>query len=213
MRSLLEFIIQESKPKHIDLTKFGQIIFELDESSLSLLDNNDKQIITEGYILEMENNVDSTNKNYARILWTSKDNDLLKATSHAEDRLDRPVEKGGDGEHIDIQEIINMFIYSWNDILDLYREGHLKKDNLGNDKWVIQCKCYLEGSEQNLHPSGARPDNKFLWAVWQIYENYKTGKLNVKIITLFRGERLNHKRNQERIVIANNGYVKQKLPR
>ena len=73
-------------------------------------------------------------------------------------------------------------------------------------------QLYLEGTNK-LKPIAVRPENKYLWAVWKIEENYITGKLDLTIITIFRGKRIEHTRNQERILIANNGYVKQILPK
>ena len=186
----------------------GDIIFELDESSIELLNPLFVQLITE------EKYYDKTkyNKTSGRIVWKSKDGDTLKYTSHAKDREDRPIEKGGDGEHIEEHEIIDMFKHSWQDIMEMYYDGYLKTDMYGNNAWTIQCKCYLEGKNK-LKSIGARPVNKYLWAVWKIEENYNTGKLDLIIITIFRGERLKHTRNQERILIANNGYVRQILPK
>lgn len=205
MKSLLEYL---SKPVYSFNDMIGDIIFELDESSIELLNPLFVQLITE------EKYYDKTrhNKTSGRVVWKSKDGDTLKYTSHAKDREDRPTEKGGDGEHIDEQEIIDMFKHAWQDIMEMFYEGYLQTDQYGNRAWTIQCKCYLAG-EYKLKSIGARPVDKHLWAVWKIEENYNTGKLDLTIITIFRGERLNHRRNQERILIANNGYVKQILPK
>lgn len=205
MKTLLEYL---SKPVYNFNNMIGDIIFELDESSIELLNTLFVQLITE------EKYYDKTkyNKTSGRIVWKSKDGDTLKYTSHAKDREDRPIEKGGDGEHIEEHEIIDMFKHSWQDIMEMYYDGYLKTDMYGNNAWTIQCKCYLEGNNK-LKSIGARPVNKYLWAVWKIEENYNTGKLDLIIITIFRGERLKHTRNQERILIANNGYVKQILPK
>ena len=46
-----------------------------------------------------------------------------------------------------------------------------------------------------------------------IQENYNTGKIDVTIRTIFRGEFFKHGKAQERIIISNNGYIKQKLPK
>ena len=205
MRTLLEYI---SKPVYNFNDMIGDIIFELDESSIELLNPLFVQLITE------ENYYDKTkrNKTSGRIVWKSKDGNILKYTSHAKDREHRPIEQGGDGEPIEEHEIIDMFKYSWQDIMEMYYDGHLQTDMYGNRAWTIQCKCYLEGTDK-LKSIGARPENKYLWAVWKIEENYNTGKLDLTIITIFRGKRIKHTRNQERILIANNGYVKQILPK
>lgn len=212
MKTLLEYIHNNKAYKSYKLFNetIGTITFELDESSLDLLSDEFKSMICE--MSKYPEKTSNKQKNY-RIIWVSRDKDNLRLTTHGEDRLDRPTEKGGDGEHIEESEIKNMFIYAWSDIMDMYYEGYLNKDNYGNNRWVIQCKCYLSGSENNLYADGARPENKYLWAVFNVKENYNTGKIDVTIVTLFRGERLNHTSRQERIVIANNGYVKQKIPR
>ena len=207
MKHLLEYIQSNiTKQRYSFSDMIGDIIFELDESSISLLNPDFVNIIT-------EEKYQQDKRHKGRIVWKSKDDDTLKLTSHARDREDRPEEKGGDGEHINEEEIVNMFIYAWQDIMSMFYEGYLKKDSYGNNAWVIQCRCYLEGSENNLIVKGARPSDKNLWAIWKIEENYNTGKIDITIITIYRGERINHRANQRRIVIANNGYVKQILPR
>lgn len=205
MKTILEYINSKHK-KYSFSEMIGDIIFELDESSIELLGPSFVEFITEAKYYDK----------YAksgRVLWQGKDGDTIKITTHATEREDRDVEHGGDGQHINEKEILNMFIYAWDDIMSLFYEGHLRKDSYGNDAWVIQCKCYLEGEEPNIKPAGARPEEKHLWAVWKLYENYTTGKLDLRIITIFRGVRLNHRANQRRILIANNGYVKQILPK
>jgi hypothetical protein len=205
MKTLANYISEHLR-KYNFSDMIGDIIFELDEASIELLDPTFVEYITEAKYI---NKYDKS----GRIVWKGKNGDTIKLTSHATEREDRDVEHGGDGEHINETDIVNMFIYSWEEIMGLFYEGHLKKDSYGNDAWIIQCKCYLEGEEPNIKPAGARPENKHLWAVWRIYENYTTGKIDIRIVTIFRGVRINHRANQRRIVIANNGYVKQILPK
>ena len=201
MKTILEYI-QLHKKQYNFSEMIGDIIFELDESSLSFFDPSFIEYI-------YENRYDRS----GRVVWKGNNGDTIKLTSHATEREDRDVQHGGDGEHINEQDIVNMFIYSWEEIMGLFYEGHLKKDKYGNDAWIIQCKCYLEGQEPNIKPAGARPEDKHLWAVWRIYENYTTGKIDIRIITIYRGVRINHRANQRRILIANNGYVKKILPK
>lgn len=201
MKTILEYI-QLHKKQYNFSEMIGDIIFELDEASLSFFEPSFIEYI-------YENHYDRS----GRVVWKGNNGDTIKLTSHATEREDRDVQHGGDGEHINEQDIINMFIYSWEEIMGLFYEGHLKKDKYGNDAWIIQCKCYLEGQEPNITPAGARPEDKYLWAVWRIYENYTTGKIDIRIITIYRGVRINHRANQRRILIANNGYVKKILPK
>ena len=80
----------------------GEIRFELDDDS--------KQLLLEGN----------------RII--HKDNEsTLKIGDHATQRENRPVDNGGDGEPIEEREIINMFKWSWADIIDMYKEGFLQR--------------------------------------------------------------------------------------
>lgn len=226
MKTILEYVNHNINRYKNFCETFGKITFELDESSLSLLSDNFRQYVTEGcyiaiddIISEMSQNAQRydhvknpkrPNKNGGnRTIWKDKHDNALKIGDHATQREDRPIEKGGDGEHIDEQEIIDMFIYTWNDILDMYNEGQFKRDNI----CITQCKCYLTGSENNLHADGARPENKFLWAAWMIEENFHTGKLDVKIRTIFRGSYFRHRSSQNKIIIANNGFIKQKKPK
>lgn len=197
--------------------RLGSISFQLDEASMKLLSLEFRKMITEGYHIEIDNMISEMSKydyklkkdkNHGfRTIWRSNDDDGLKISSHATEREDRPTEKGGDGEHINEEEIINMFRYAWDDIIDMYYEGELEKD-AGLDRWVIQCKCYLERRGDNIRCNGARPENKYLWAVWVIRENYTSRKIDITIITLFRGTRLNHTRRQLKLTIATNGYIK-----
>lgn len=229
MKSLLEYIQQPNTNYKLFIEKLGSIKFELDKESLEILSESFKNKINEGYVItigdiitEMSqgaqrfqkgNKYHKDNKSHGnRTIWSSKDGDNLKIGDHATQREDRPIDKGGDGEHIDEQEIIDMFIYTWSDIMEMYYDGHLKHSE-DLKSFVTWCKCYLTGSENNLHADGARPENKYLWAAWMIQENYNTGKIDITIRTIFRGEYFKHGKVQERIIIANNGYIKQKLPR
>ena len=226
MKTLLEYIQYPKINYNLFTEKLGTIFFELDDESIELLSESFKEKINEGYVInvgelitEMSQGAqrfqkhNQNNKSHGnRPIWTSKDGDKLKIGDHATQREDRPIEKGGDGEHIDEQEIIDMFIYTWSDIMEMYYDGYLKHTP-ELKSFVTWCKCYLKGSENNLHAAGARPDNKYLWAAWMIQENYHTGKIDITIRTIFRGEFFKHGKVQERIIIANNGYVKQKIPR
>jgi len=193
MHSILEYLNRNSLEN-----KLGNIIFELDESSLEFLSNEFRQMILEGN----------------RTVYTSNDGDELKMGTHAEDRLERPVEKGGDGEKIDRQEIIDMFKYAWNDIMELNYDGKLKPffnryDKRKVNAWTIECQCYLKEENQRLIPDGARPTEKTLWAIWLLEENGP--KVDIIIKTLFRGERINHISIQERIKILKNGQIEQRF--
>ena len=105
-----------------------------------------------------------------------------------------------------------MFVYTWSDIMDMYKSGYLK---ITQDvkSFVTLCKCYLSGSENNIYASGARKDNKFLWSAWMINENYRTGKLDIIIKTIFRGSFFKHGKQQERLTIDYKGNIKQHIPR
>lgn len=87
MKSIINFIKE-------NLITYN-IIFQLNEDSLEYLSDEFIQYIN-------ENN---------QIVWTSKNGDNLKMGDHAIQRQDRPVEKGGDGERIERNEIIDMFKY------------------------------------------------------------------------------------------------------
>lgn len=222
MKSIIDYI--NLKDYNVFFKTFGSIKFQLDESSIELLDDNAKQMISEGYYITLDNIITEMSNNAQRyryrrnpkergnrVIWTSKDGDVLKIGDHASQRQDRTIEQGGDGEHISTKEIIDMFIYTWADIMDMYYDGYLKHTQ-DLKSFVTLCKCYLRGSENNLHCSGARPQNKYLWSAWMIEENYDTQKIDITIRTIFRGEFFKHGKVQERIIIASNGYVKQKLP-
>ena len=184
MKSILEYL-----NKNTFENRLGEIRFELDEESCK-------------YFQITESN---------RIIYSDNES-TLKIGDHATQRQDRPVDKGGDGEHIDEREIINMFKWAWNDIIDMYQNGFFKPDG-DVKRFTIQLKCWLREKANKLFYDGARPEHKYLWAVFMPFENYNTGKIDIVIVTIFRGVRLNHSRRQERIVIATNGYVKQIIPR
>lgn len=165
----------------------GEIRFELD--------NDSKQLLLEGNRI-IHKDYEST----------------LKIGDHATQRENRPVDKGGDGEPIEESEIINMFKWSWADIIDMYKEGFLQRTE-ETKYFIIQCKCYIKEENNKLYTDGARPEEKHLWAAWMVVENFNTGKIDIIIRTIFRGSFFRHRRNQERILIANNGYVKRILPK
>lgn len=93
MRTLLESL-------QLAQYSINKIIIQLDENSNVSFDCGNN------FILESN-----------RKVWTSSDGENLKIGDHATQREDRPVERGGDGEHINEQEIINMFIYAWKNII------------------------------------------------------------------------------------------------
>jgi len=191
MKTLLEYL-NRNKFKN----KIGNIIFELDESSLDLLEDNFKQII-------LENN---------RVIWTSNDNDELKISDHANQRKNRPIDQGGDGKKpISQQEIINMFRWSWNNIMDMNYDGKLDKI-IYNDKpssFTIECQCWLNNNEKNeVIYAGARPKDMNLWAAWILKENGY--KIDIIIKTIFRGQIFKHSKTQERIRIRSNGEIEER---
>ena len=183
--------------------KIGNIFFDLDEESLQLLDNDSRQIL-ESYNYVLTYNVITEDKYYSkthktnkshgnRILWTSKDGDSLLIGDHANSRKDRPVEKGGDGgKPISNAEIINMFRWAWDDIMDMNYDGKLKPFEYQQrkvDAWTIECQCWLNINKENNNEvvyGGARPRNMNLWAVWMLEEN--GSKVDITIKTIFRGE-------------------------
>jgi hypothetical protein len=178
--------------------KLGKIVFDLDEQSFECLSDELRQLILEAN----------------RTVYKSHDGDELKMGSHAEDRLERPIEKGGDGEKIERQEIIDMFKYAWDDIMEMNYDGKLKPffDRRNNNKvnaWTIECQCYLKEENQLLVANGARPVEKTLWAVWLLEENGT--KVDITIKTLYRGERMNHIAIQERIKILRNGKIEKRF--
>lgn len=200
MKSLFEYLVNLNY-------KLGNIIFELDESSQELLGSNTQ------YIVEMGKYYDKINKSHNnggnRIVWTSDDDDNLRIGAHATDRLDRSIEKGGDGEHIDQREIINMFIYAWHDLINMYNNEYLSTDEY--DSNVISCRCYLKEHDDTLIVTGARPYEKNLWAAFFIEEK-PDYKIDVIIKTLYRGMIFKHSKSQDRLIITINGRVKQIIP-
>ena len=203
MRSILEFLNRDNFEN-----KLGRIIFQLDESSLELLDDDFKQMIIEG------KNMHHQYKGGNRIVWTSKDGDNLRMGDHATQRQDRPVEKGGDGgKRIGQYEIVNMFRWAWNDIMEMNYDGKLKSFEYQQrkvDAWTIECQCWLnnKNEEDKVEYGGPRPRNMNLWAVWLLQEN--RSKVDIIIKTIFRGERMNHVAVQERIRINSKGNVIQR---
>lgn len=190
MKSILEYINHNK-------FELRNIIFELDESSLDLLDNNLRQMI-------LENN---------RVIWTSNDKDNLKITDHANQRKDRPVDQGGDGKKpITQQEIINMFRWSWDNIIDMNYEGKLEKV-IYNEKlssFTIECQCWLNNDKESndVIYDGPRPKNMNLWAAWILEENGY--KIDIIIKTIFRGQTFKHSKSQERIRIRTNGKIEER---
>lgn len=203
MRSILEFLNRDNFEN-----KLGRIIFQLDESSLELLDDDFRQMIIEGK--DMHHQYKGGN----RIVWTSKDGDNLRMGDHATQRQDRPVEKGGDdGKRIGQYEIVNMFRWAWNDIMEMNYDGKLKPFEYQQrkvDAWTIECQCWLnnKNEEDKVEYGGPRPRNMNLWAVWFLQEN--RSKVDIIIKTIFRGERMNHVAVQERIRINSHGNVIQR---
>ena len=203
MRSILEFLNRDNFEN-----KLGRIIFQLDESSLELLDDDFKQMIIEG------KNMHHQYKGGNRIVWTSKDGDNLRMGDHATQRQDRPVEKGGDGgKRIGQYEIVNMFRWAWNDIMEMNYDGKLKSFEYQQrkvDAWTIECQCWLnnKNEEDKVEYGGPRPRNMNLWAVWFLQEN--GSKVDIIIKTIYRGERMNHVVVQERIRINSHGNVIQR---
>ena len=193
MKSIINFIKE-------NLITYN-IIFQLNEDSLEYLSDEFIQYIN-------ENN---------QIVWTSKDGDNLKMGDHAIQRQDRPIEKGGDGERIERNEIIDMFKYAWPNIIDMLYDGKLKsfydkKHKRPVNAWTIECQCYLkEENDKNIIPTNARPIEKTLWAVWMIEKN--GNQVNIIIKTIFRGEMLKHSYNQERIRIRRNGVIEERYKR
>lgn len=191
--------------------KIGNIIFQLDESSLELLDDEFKQILEDHNSIIPYNIILEGN----RIIWTSNDGDNLKMGDHANSRKDRPIEKGGDGgKPISNAEIINMFRWAWDDIMEMNYDGKLKpfeyQQRLVN-AWTIECQCWLNHDKENNEViyGGGRPRRMNLWAVWMLEEN--GSKVDIIIKTIFRGELLKHTVVQERIRIRANGDVEQRF--
>lgn len=206
MKSILEYLHRNSWEN-----KLGRIIFQLDESSLELLDDEFKQILEDNnYTLSSKIILEGN-----RIIWTSNDGDNLKMGDHANSRKDRPIEKGGDGgKPISNAEIINMFRWAWDDIMEMNYDGKLKpfeyQQRLVN-AWTIECQCWLNHDKENneIIYGGGRPKRMNLWAVWLLEEN--GSKVDIIIKTIYRGERMNHVAVQERIRIRANGDIEQRF--
>lgn len=203
MKSIVEFLHRNDFDN-----KIGRIIFQLDESSLELLDDDFKQLVLEGQDWHHKS------KGGNRVVWTSNDGDNLRMGDHATQRQDRPTEKGGDGgKRIGQHEIINMFRWAWNDIMEMNYDGKLKPFEYQQrtvDAWTIECQCWLsnKNEEDKVEYRGGRPRNMNLWAVWFLKESGY--KVDIIIKTIFRGERMNHVAVQERIRIDSHGNVIQR---
>ena len=208
--------------------KINNIIFDLDEESLSLLDDefvsqiNENKIFSLDRLITEEKYYDKThkkNKSHGnRTIWTSNDGDELKMGDHANSRKDRPVEKGGDGgEPIKQYEIVNMFRWAWDDIMEMDLDGKLEPFEYKQrmvDAWTIECQCWLNTDKDHNDKvvyGGARKRDMNLWAVWMLES--KGTKSDITIKTIYRGERMNHVAVQERIRIRANGNIEQRYPK
>lgn len=203
MRPILEYLNRNKFEN-----KLGKIIFQLDEASLELLDDDFQQFISEGKDWHHQ-------KGGNRVIWTSKDGDELRMGDHANQRRDREVEKGGDGgKRIGQYEIVNMFRWSWDDIMEMNYDGKLKPFEYQQrkvDAWTIECQCWLNNNKEKnneVEYCGARKRDMNLWAVWFLQED--GNKVDIIIKTIFRGERMNHVAVQERIRIDAKGNVIQR---
>jgi len=193
MISILEYIHNKFENK-----KVINIIFQLDEDSIELLDDNLQQLILEGN----------------RTIWTSNDGDELLMGDHANSRRDRPIDKGGDGrKRITQSEIINMFRWAWDDIMEMNYDGKLKTIIYNNkpSSFTIECQCWLNTDKEHNNEiiyGGARPKDMNLWAAWMIEED--GSKIDIIIKTIFRGQLFKHSKTQERIRIRSNGDIEQR---
>ena len=219
MKSILQYI-NRNKFKN----KLGNIIFDLDENSLSLLDNEFIQILENNNwklsyeMITEEKYYDKTHHKKQRgnrTIWTSKDGDELKIGDHANQRKDRPVEKGGDGgEPIRQYEIINMFRWAWDDIMEMDLDGKLEPFEYNQrmvDAWTIECQCWLNNDKEDKDKivyGGVRKREMNLWAVWLLESNGRKADITIK--TIYRGTRMNHVAVQERIRIKPNGNIEQR---
>lgn len=88
-----------------------------------------------------------------------------------------------------------------------YDNYHERKVNA----WTIECQCYLEENDKKIISTNARPSEKTLWAVLMIEEH--GNQVDIIIKTIFRGERLKHSINQERIRIRRNGVIEERYKR
>jgi len=233
MQNIFEYFSHNEKISSLDdyiqrntfENKINNIIFDLDEESLSLLDDefvtqiNENKFFSLDRIITEEKYYDKTHKNNKhhgnRTIWTSNDGDELKMGDHANSRKDRPVEKGGDGgEPIKQYEIVNMFRWAWDDIMEMDFEGKLEPFEYKQrmvDAWTIECQCWLNTDKDHNDKvvyGGARKREMNLWAVWLLEQNGKKSDITIK--TIFRGERMNHVAVQERIRIKANGHIEQR---
>jgi hypothetical protein len=206
MKSLSSYLTRDAFEN-----KINKIIFDLDETSLECLEMNFRQLLESNHNVLDFNLILEGN----RTIWTSKDGDDLKIGDHANSRRDRPIEKGGDGgKRIGQYEIINMFRWSWNNIMDMNYDGKLKPFEYNNrevNAWTIECQCWLNNDKENNNEviyCGARPHNMTLWGVWMLEEN--GSKVDIIIKTIFRGDQLKHTVMQERIKILRNGQIQEK---
>ena len=223
MRNIFEYLHRNTFEN-----KINNIIFDLDEKSLSLLDDefvtqiNENKIFSLDRLITEEKYYDKTHKNNKhhgnRTIWTSNDGDELKMGDHANSRKDRPVEKGGDGgEPIKQYEIVNMFRWAWDDIMEMDLDGKLEPFEYKQrmvDAWTIECQCWLNTDKDHNNKviyGGARKRDMNLWAVWLLES--KGTKSDITIKTIYRGERMNHVAVQERIRIKANGNVEQRYPK
>ena len=220
MRNIFEYLHRNTFEN-----KINNIIFDLDEESLSLLNDefvaqiNENKIFSLDRLITEEKYYDKTHKNNKhhgnRTIWTSNDGDELKMGDHANSRKDRPVEKGGDGgEPIKQYEIVNMFRWAWDDIMEMDLDGKLEPFEYKQrmvDAWTIECQCWLNTDKDHNDKvvyGGARKHEMNLWAVWLLEQNGKKSDITIK--TIFRGERMNHVAVQERIRIKANGHIEQR---
>ena len=206
MKSLSSYLTRD-----VFENKINKIIFDLDETSLECLEMNFRQLLESNHNVLDFNLILEGN----RTIWTSKDGDDLKIGDHANSRRDRPIEKGGDGgKRIGQYEIINMFRWSWNNIMDMNYDGKLKPfeyDGRKVNAWTMECQCWLNNDKENNNEvvhCGPRPKDMTLWAVWMLEENGT--KVDITIKTIFRGEWLKHSKIQERIKILRNGQIQEK---
>jgi len=203
MKSLTSYLTRDAFEN-----KIGKIIFDLDETSLGCLEMNIRQLLESNHnVLDLnlilENN---------RTIWTSNDGDELKIGDHANSRRDRPIDNGGDGgKKISQYEIINMFKWSWNNIMDMNYDGKLKPfeyDGRIVNAWTIECQCWLNNDKENNNEviyCGSRPNNMTLWSAWMLEEN--GSKADIIIKTIYRGSFFKHRKVQERIKILRNGQI------
>lgn len=222
MQNIFEYL-----QRNIFENKVGNIIFDLDEDSLALLDSDFVEQINENKIFSLDRLITEEkyydkNHNHRqrgnRTIWTSNDGDELKIGDHANQRKDRPVEKGGDGgEPIKQYEIVNMFRWAWDDIMEMDLDGKLEPFEYKQrmvDAWTIECQCWLNTDKDHNDKvvyGGARKREMNLWAVWLLES--KGVKSDITIKTIYRGERMNHVAVQERIRIKANGNVEQRYPK